>query len=217
MNSRLTKKYYVPGLISAIFIPLVFWYYGNRKLEEPIPNVMDFGLAAKYNPDIPLNKQLSFEAFRSWNYKKIKVLPNTAKENSRFYVSEIKNLQKRNEKNSGIEFILDNKNSYNDLVAILNDMAIAKHEIYGLDLDKTGHFFALVDYQDPNKKKEPCDLCNDVVLIDGGSIRDGEMLQPNTFERMKDVLKNLPKNIFYIIFGFLIFLNISILNIKKFL
>ena len=38
MKSR--KIYYVPGFISAIFIPLLFWIYGNRKLQEPIPNVI---------------------------------------------------------------------------------------------------------------------------------------------------------------------------------
>lgn len=111
---------------------------------------MDLGLPAKYNPNIPLDKQYSFEAFRNWNYKKIKV---GAKENSKFYVSEIKNLQNRNKKNTGIEFILDENNSYNDFVSILNDLAIAKHDIYGLDLDKTGYVFALVDYQDSSTKK----------------------------------------------------------------
>ena len=46
MKSR--KIYYVPGLISAIFIPLLFWYYGNQKLLEPVPNVMDIGIPAKH-------------------------------------------------------------------------------------------------------------------------------------------------------------------------
>ena len=171
---------------------------------------MDMGLPAKYNPSIPLDKQYSFESFRNLNYKKIKVLPNSAKENSKFYVSEIKKLQKRNEKNTGIEFILDDKNSYNDFVSILNDLSIAKHEIYGLDLEKTGHFFALVDYKDPNKEVDPCWLCNDNIYI----------FEKNNFQNFEDFtyqVSQLPKNTFYIIFGFLIFVNISMLNIKKFI
>ena len=108
MKSKLTKKHYIPRLMSALIIPLLFWFYGNRELQKPIANVMDLGLPGKYNPKIPLNQQFSFENFRNWKYKKIKVVPN-AKESSKFYVSEIKNLQKRNKKNSGIEFILDEK------------------------------------------------------------------------------------------------------------
>lgn len=217
MKTSLTNKYYVPGLISAILIPLVFWYYGNRKLQEPLPNVMDLGLPAKYDPNIPLNKQITLEAYRDWNYKKIEVVANTAKENSKSYVSEIRNLQERNEKNTGIEFILDDENSYDDFVAILNDLAIANHDIYGLDLDKTGHIFALVNYKDPNKKIEPDYLRNDVVLMGHGSFISGEKQNPNTFETIKKFLQNLPENTYFIILGFLFFLNISMLNIKKFL
>jgi hypothetical protein len=54
---KLRKIYYVPGLISAIFIPLLFWFYGNQKLQEPIPNVIDIGLPAKHK--IQKNAKLS--------------------------------------------------------------------------------------------------------------------------------------------------------------
>lgn len=93
------KIFYVPVLISALLIPVLFWYFGNRKLNEPIPNVMDFGLPAKYNPKKPLKNQYStFESLRNWNYQKIIVQPNSAKSNSAFYVLKLKELQKRNEK-----------------------------------------------------------------------------------------------------------------------
>ncbi|GEM_PF-3794125 len=73
MKSKLTKKYNVPGLMSALVIPLLFWFYGNRELQKPIANVMDLGLPAKYNPKLPLNQQFSFENFRNWEYKKSKL------------------------------------------------------------------------------------------------------------------------------------------------
>ncbi|MFP7657391.1 hypothetical protein [Chryseobacterium proteolyticum] len=41
------RIYYFPGLISAIIIPLLFWYYGSRKFEEINLNVLDVGLPAK--------------------------------------------------------------------------------------------------------------------------------------------------------------------------
>ena len=201
------KIYYVPGLISALLIPVLFWYFGNRKLNEPIPNVMDLGIPSKYDPNIPLNQQITFEPLRNWNYQKIIVMPGTAKQNSSLYVSEIKKMQKRNEKNSGIEFILDHNNSYGDFASILNDLAIAKHEIYSVDLEKTGHVFAVVDYKDPNKIEEPCYLCNDTMAY--------YPYEPKGYYKFQEILKELPENAFYIIFGFLILLNISMLSIKE--
>lgn len=199
------KIYYVPGLISALLIPVLFWYFGNRKLNEPIPNVMDMGLPAKLNDK---NYNYSFESFRNWNYQKIIVQPNSAKSNSKFYVSKLKELQKRNEKETGIEFILDNNNTYGDFASLLNDMAIAKQETYGLDLNKTGHLFATVNYQDPNAKeiKYDCLLCNDTIYNE---------YNPTIFDDSQFFIKQLPKEAFYIIFGFLIFLNISMFSFKE--
>ncbi|UFH33010.1 hypothetical protein LNP04_04625 [Chryseobacterium sp. C-71] len=197
------KIYYVPGLISALLIPVLFWHFGNRKLSEPIPNVMDMGLPAKYN--------YSFEPLRNWNYQKIIVQPNSAKNNSAFYVSKLKELQKRNEKETGIEFILDNNNTYGDFASLLNDMAIAQQETYGLDLNKTGHLFATVNYQDPDIKEM------DYVSICGGVINT--YVEENDYykgyTKFKFQLSQLPKEAFYLIFSFLIFLNISMFSIKE--
>lgn len=134
---RLKKKYYVPGLISAIFIPLMFWYYADSKLKEPIPNVMDIGLPAKIRNTNEI--QYTFEPLRNWNYKKIVIKPNTAKENSKFYVSEIIKMQKRNIRKTGVEFILNDKNSYGDFASVINDFHIAKQDTYAVDIEKTGH------------------------------------------------------------------------------
>lgn len=202
------KIYYVPGLISALLIPVLFWYFGNRKLNEPIPNVMDFGLPAKYNPKTPLKNQYStFEPLRNWNYQEIIVQPNSAKSNSAFYVSKLKELQKRNEKETGIEFILNDYNTYGDFASLLNDMAIAKQETYGLDLDKTGHLFATINYQDPDIKEI------DYISICGGVIRDE--YKPTFLDDAQFFIKQLPKEAFYLIFAFLIFLNISMFSIKE--
>ncbi|KUJ52476.1 hypothetical protein [Chryseobacterium sp. JAH] len=203
------KIYYVPGLISALLIPVLFWYFGNQKLNEPINNIMDFGLPAKYNPDIPLKEHdKTFEQVRNWKYQKITVQPNSAKNNSQFYVSKIKELQKRNEKETGIEFILDDNNTYGDFASLLNDMAISKQETYGLDLDKTGHLFATVNYQDPNAKEIEYDglLYNDTIYNE---------YKPTFFDNTQFFIKQLPKETFYLFFGFLIFLNISMFSIKE--
>ncbi len=210
MKTPRKKIFYVPGMISAILIPLLFWSFANRKLNEPIPNVMDIGLPGKNHSGIVNN----LEPFRNWNYKKIKVPRNRAKENSKFYVSEIIKLQKTNQKETGIQFILNDRNTYGDFASIINDMHISKHEYYGVDLDKTGNIFALVNYIDPNKVDEPCNLCNDVV-IDNGPFINEEMPKNNSLEKIRIVLKNLPKNTYSIIFGYLILLQISILSLLR--
>jgi len=193
------KIYYFPGLISALLIPVLFWYYGNMKLEEANLRVMDIGLPTKLTGN---NYLYSFEPLRNWDYKQIKVNPNTAKENSNLYVSEMKALQKRNQKETGIEFILDKNNTYGDFASLLNDMEIAKQDTYAFDIEKTGHVFAVHYYKDPNAKEVECLLCNDAIYT---------YAEP-TF---KDKFFKLPKEAFFIIFGFLLFLNISMFSIKE--
>jgi hypothetical protein len=207
------RIYYVPGFISAVIVPVLFWFYINPYVDKTKYNVIDIGIPAKLREDRS-NDIYSFESVRNWNYKKIKVDPSKAKENSKFYVSEIKALQKRNEKDTGVEFILDHNNTYGDFVSLLNDMAIAKQETYALDLEKTGHLFATVNYIDPKAEKSQemdCLLCHDVIynFVD---------VKPNFKQYYLSIfqnLSNLPKGAYYIIFGFLLFLNISMLSIKE--
>lgn len=203
---RMKKIYYVPGLISAILIPLLFWYYGNQRVH-PQYTVMDLGLPAKVRPNRTFEN--TFEPYRNWNYKKIVVKPNTAVQNQKNYISELKELQTKNEKESGIEFIINDNNNYQDFITLIDAMILAKQETYGLDMEKTGHFFAVHFYKDPNKEIKPgC----------GGSIGDSgyyrekdniNLMQPTTY------INRLPKQSFYIIFSFMLFLNISMLSIKE--
>ena len=206
MNLR--KIYYVPGLISAILIPLLFWFYGSQKLKEPTPNVMDFGLSKKLEPNEKITG-MDFEYYRNWNYKKIVVQPNTARKNSNYYVSEIKKLQKRNQKETGIEFIIGDNNSYDDFISILNDFEKSKQKQFGLDLDKTGHIFAVHIYKNSNKN-EINYYGGDVVYYE---LPDDYYLKG--FQKFQYQLSHLPKNTFYLIFGYLILLNISILSLVR--
>ncbi|AZA82820.1 hypothetical protein C1637_23605 [Chryseobacterium lactis] len=204
------KIYYVPGLISAILIPVLFWYYGSQKAEEINISVIDIGLPAKIRDNNEMS-YITFEPLRNWDYKKINIASGAAKENSKLYVSELKNLQKRNEKETGIEFILDQNNTYGDFVSLLNDMSIAKHGTYALDIEKTGHLFAIVEYEDPNRTDPEfeCLLCNDNISI------TEEAYDPNLFDKMQQIYTDIPKDVYYFIFGFLLFLNISMLSIKE--
>ncbi|MDQ0593752.1 hypothetical protein QFZ37_002121 [Chryseobacterium ginsenosidimutans] len=201
------KIYYVPGLISALLIPILFWYYGNQRVH-PQYTVIDLGLPAKLTKD---TYKYSFEPYRNWNYKKIIVNPNTALQNQQYYVSELKKIQARNEKETGIEFVIGDKNNYQDFVALIDAMKLAKHESYGVDVEKTNHFFAIHEYKDPNKIEE------EYTPICGGVVGGEYYVEKNTLNLIKPetFISHVPKQTYYIIFGFLLFLNISMLSIKE--
>jgi len=203
------KIFYVPGLISALLIPVLFWYLGNRKYEEINTSILEFGIPAKYDPKIPVDQQNTFENIRNWSYRKIVVKPNEARRNSKFYISEIKRLQRENKKESGIEFILNDENTYDDFISLLNDMRLSQQESYGIDLEKTGHLFVVHFYEDPNKN----------IAICGGTVGGDSNYRASNYytgyTKFKFKLGQLQKESFYLIFGFLIFLNISMLSIRE--
>ncbi|MBP2615930.1 hypothetical protein [Chryseobacterium jejuense] len=202
------KIYYVPGLISAVLIPILFWYYGNQRVHPPY-SVMDLGLPAKVRPNRTFDN--TFEPYRNWSYKKIIVSPNTALQNQKLYVSELKKLQTRNEKESGIEFIINDNNSYQDFISLIDAMTLSHQEMYGVDMEKTGHFFALHEYKDSDKIERNY---NDICGTEANTIYYSEESHYKGFDTLK-YLPDLPKQSFYVIFGFLIFLNISMLSIKE--
>jgi anaerobic selenocysteine-containing dehydrogenase len=210
------KIYYFPGLISALLIPVLFWYYIHPYIDKTVYNVVDIGLPAKLRKD-NYNQNATFEPLRNWNYKKIAVPPNEAKNNSDFFVSEIKAMQKRNEKNSGIEFILSDKNTYADLISILNDMHISKNDMYAIDTEKTGNIFAVHYYVEPTKEKESeYLLCNDLIYeVEEPTFMDKFLAFNQHSQTVFENASKLPKGACYILFAFLLFLNISMFSIKE--
>ncbi|MFP3594175.1 hypothetical protein [Chryseobacterium sp. SIMBA_038] len=196
-----TKIYYFPGLISALLIPILFWYYASQRVHPPY-TALDLGIPAKHKYNDSIDN--TFESVRNWKYQKIIVKPNTVLQNQHYYISELKKLQQRNQKETGIEFVIDDKNNYQDLVSLINTMQLAKQETYGVDVGNTGHFFAVHFYKDQNKNYA---ICGGVV----GGETDYKQKEGLNFTD----IKRLPKQSYYIIFGFLLFLNISMLSIKE--
>lgn len=46
------KIYYFPGLISAMLIPVLSWYYGNQRVHSQY-TIIDLGLPSKVKLDSP--------------------------------------------------------------------------------------------------------------------------------------------------------------------
>ncbi|MDQ1162900.1 hypothetical protein QE422_003268 [Chryseobacterium sp. SORGH_AS 447] len=210
------KIFYVPGMISALLIPVLVWFYITPYIDQTVYNIIDIGLPAKVAKN-KSNINSTFEPFRNWHYKKINVYPSTAKKNSLSFVSELKSLQKKNQKETGIEFVLGKNNTYGDFISLLNDMAIAQQNTYALDLEKTGHLFAVVNYSDPKREKfeYECLLCHDIIYeVSEPSFWDKFSGMRYYYQTVFENLSKLPKGAYYIISGFLLFLNISMFSIK---
>lgn len=198
------RIYYVPGLISAILIPVLFWYYGNQSVHPPYAGI-DLGVAPKLSSNIPL--EYTFEPYRNWNYKKIIVQPNTALQNRDLYVSELKKLKERNEDQAGIEFVIGDGNTLQDLIAIRDATDLFHYLKAGLDIEKTGHFFAINEYEEPVEEREI--ICGTSALEPYIEKKVLNVINPESF------VNHVPKECFYIIFGFLLFVNVSMFSIKE--
>jgi hypothetical protein len=102
------KIFYVPGLISALLIPVLFWYYINPYIDYTVYSVIDIGLPAKFSKD-NYNQNTTFEPLRNWSYKKIIVPPNEAKNNSDFLFPKSKQCRKEMRKIPGLSLFFPKK------------------------------------------------------------------------------------------------------------
>lgn len=215
------KIYYVPGLISALLIPVLFWYYITPYIDFTVANIIDIQLPSQdKNANEDKNGIGTFLPLKHDHYTKINIESNEAKKNSNLYVSEIRKLKNQNSQNTGIEFILNEKNTYGDFVSLLNDFHISKHEYYGIDLE-TGNLVVSSDYPKPKESDEKieCLLCHD-NFVNTEAFEQNFIQQ--SFENIKisiqnqeNILTNLPQPAYYIFFPFLIFLNISMFSMKE--
>ncbi len=208
---RSVKVFYVPGVISAIIIPLLLWHYGGQRIDRRVYTVIDLGLPAKPRPGSADVVPGTFEPFRSWDYRKIIVKPHTAKQNRNLYVSEVNNLQRRNEKETGIEFIMGDQNSYEDFITLLDVMSEAKQDTYGLDIDVTGHLFAVHIQKDPIEEDLGyVSICGgkDHMTYEKTDVLDG-------VRNLYGLLLNMPPKAYFIVFGYLLLLQISVLSLIR--
>lgn len=216
------KIYYVPGLISALLIPVLFWYYITPYIDFMVTNIIDVELPSKdKNTDKEKSKIGAYVPLKHDHYTKINIKSNEAKKNSNLYVSEINKLKNKNSQSEGIEFVLNENNTYGDFVSLLNDFHISKHEYYGID-SETGNLVVSKAYENPADAVElvECLLCNDSIIDEDTyqKIYFDQIIQgftPSYFQNQLDILTKLPKPAYVIFFSFIIFLNISMFSIKE--
>lgn len=203
------KIYYFPGLISTAIIPILFWYFGNRKFNEINLFEKPIRLGADVKKDSS-NFSMTFEPFRHWNYKKIVVSPGRALENQNYYISELKKLQQNNRKETGIEFSLGDQNNLQDFVTILDALEMSEQGMYGIDAETSYHIFAPHRYIDPDAEK-----INDFLMCGTDYFVEESKGQTNFYKEASSQFQKLPKEGLVLLFSFIIFLNLSMFSIKE--
>lgn len=217
------KIYYVPGLISALVIPVLLWDYITPYIDFTVTNVIDVQLPSKdknANINQEENSIGNFLPLQRDHYSKITVSGNEAKKNSDLYVSEIRKLRNQNSENKGIEFVLNKNNTYGDFVSLLNDFHISKHEYYGIDLESGNLVVGKNPQLSSNFDEEfECLLCNDHIVTyeEDPSVLESvsDYIRRQYYSTFFDDMSKLPFGAYVITFSFLLFLNISMLSIKE--
>lgn len=204
------KIRYIGGMISLIFIPIIFWFSTKSTLEKLNLRVLDLGLPykSKKGEKVPENFTIPIEGYK---YQTINLPNNFDEKIEKEYFNKIKKLQKVNVDKTGIKFQLSDKNNYNDLVRIINLMLKTKQDFWGLDTEKTNAFY-VIHRKFEYSNEEGCLLCNDLIVeyID----------QTDSNNKYSTILKKLiihsPKEIYYLLLGFLFLVYTSVNRLIKF-
>lgn len=192
-------------MISLIFIPLLFWYFGNAALKNMNVAVLDFGLRAKEKKGEPVPEYYRI-AMEDWTYKPVNVKPNLNKDDVKNFENLINEMAAEKIPKTGIRFQFSDQNNYGDLVKILNILLKTKQEVYGLDIDDTNSLYVLYD----------------IPVLSDDFIGCGTM--PEKYYDQADydyrhasfytkVMKYSTKETYFLIFGFLLLVYASMLKL----
>lgn len=206
------KIYYVGGIISLIFIPIIFWIYAKPIYDNFNLRVIDLGLPAKAKKGKKLSEYIIIP-MEGYNYQTIKLPQNFDEKTENNYFALIKKLQKNNIDKTGIKFQLSDKNNFNDLVRLLNLMQKTEQDVYGLDIDKTNAFYVVHQKKTNSLLKDDVVRCGNVIGREYSDQNDYDFKHSNIIQK---TLRYSPKEIIYLIAGFLILTYSSISRLLKF-
>jgi len=130
MWEKRKKLYYVPGLISAVFVPIIF-YCKKPEIKQQV--AINFYLPS----DKPYQPYSSNNLLRELNRKKIFTiaLDKNHQQNERkleFIRHEARKILYYNDVSTTIKVSFSNETNYGEIVALLNIMVSDEHKRYGL-------------------------------------------------------------------------------------
>jgi len=193
-------------MISLIFIPLLFWYFGSSYLKTLDVRALDIGLPAKSREGKPAPIYATVPK-EGMSYKLISVSPNFKGEQEQYFENLILEMASKNVPKSGIQFQFSDANIYGDLVRILNLTLKTKQEIYGVDLDSSNSLYILNQTFEPNYYNvERCGTGDQVFIYK----QDERKLAQIKWEKLLD---SFTVESSYLIFGYLLLVIVSTLKI----
>jgi|GEM_PF-1121387 len=208
------KIYYMPGMISLIAIPLVFWFWVSEIIKDNSYGIIKLDMPTKEFR----NDKLFSNILNEVSYEKIDVPANFTESVETQYYKLIKEFQMNGKENSGLKFQLSPKNTYNDFVRLLNLMEKTNQKYYGF-LTEDDSFRVI-------QKNKGSSICC------GGSFESYEELSifplfcgttthismidkiKNKISNAKHTIQTLPKPSYYILTGYFVLLFCAVFKPK---
>lgn len=201
--------YYVSGIISAVFIPIMFFYFSVPTYNKLNLRVLDIGLPYKLKKG-EKDSEYSYSTIPSkdWNYKSVNVNKDFNKKSEDYFLKLLNNLKENNIDKTGIKFQFSDQNTYADLVRLLNILQKTKQEMYGLDMEKTNSLYVL--HVKPNLKEENY-LSSDTISESYLNQNEYDYKYSNFLEKF---IQYSPRESYYLLCGYLLLVYCTILKPK---
>ena len=202
------KIIYVSGMISAVLVPVIFLFFAIPAYKQINVSVLDLGLPARESANYKIPEEYKFPSpEKGWKYQTIKLPINFSENDEQKYYNLVKELQDKKYDKIGIRFQFNNENTYNDFVKLINLMLKTKQDSYGFRSEDNS--FYVVKFKQIEEFKSWCGTNSSMNYIDGD-----EWNERNKLGNFGYFLSKLPKESFYIIFGYLILIYSAMLKPK---
>lgn len=205
------KIYYIGGMISLILIPVLFWIYAKPTYDNLNLRVLDLGLPYKAKKGEKAQEFIVIP-IEGYKYDVVNVPQNFNTETEKKYIKLIESVRRRDIDQTGIKFQLSDDNSYGDVVKLVNLMLKTNQDFWGFDTEKTNAFY-FVHKKFEYKKENDFVICGGVIGLDYLDKKDYDYKHANFFQK---ILKFSPKEIYFLILGYLILVFISLKNLIRF-
>lgn len=200
------RLYYVPGIISLLVIPLVFWFYVSNYIEQNDYRVISFNMPPKDHFENYPEENYKV----NYHYKEVNVPVNFSKETEDNFFKLIKNLQEKNIDKSGIKFQFNSENTYNDIIQLLNLMEKTEQGRYLFDF-KDDNFYVIHDKVSTDLEVSPIFICGGVLNL------PTEEMEVSYLYLIRDFIQNIPKSSYPIIIGYFLLVICTIFRPKIFI
>ena len=195
-------------MISAVLVPVIFLFFAIPAYKQINVSVLDLGLPARESANYKIPEEYKFPApEKGWKYQTIKLPINFSENDEQKYYNLVKELQDKKYDKIGIRFQFNNENTYNDFVKLINLMLKTKQDSYGFRSEDNS--FYVVKFKQIEEFKSWCGTNSSMNYIDGD-----EWNERNKLGNFGYFLSKLPKESFYIIFGYLILIYSAMLKPK---